>query len=175
VRAHTEQDDSATRYPRVYEIGGRRTINGIALCFVCIGIVLPLLRILLQPGELVKASNVLPPAFGLLTIAIFIGWAANRRVILYVDAIELKSWLFSRRLSVAQIAGYWIEHPRSKRGTYRYVIALRNPGRRPMKLPYYLRYNKDFYAWLRGIARIDRATTREVRRRDPAHELPVFF
>lgn len=146
MKTQTVHNASAVRYPRAYEIGGRRTITGIALCFTSFGVFAPFLRILLHSGEPVEVQGNLISAFAFVGFAAWMAWWANHRVILDEDAIELRTWFSSRKLAFVDIAGYYIRHPQSKRATYRYIIQPRDPRERAMKLPPYVRYDKAFYA-----------------------------
>lgn len=151
----TEQNGTPARYPRTYEIGGRRTLNGIAALFACFGVGAPIVTILTHPDRPVQVSNVLTPVLVFSGIALIWAWWANQRVILHEDAIELITWFSRRTLTRDQIAGYRIEHPQSSRGGIRYIIAPRSSGERIMKLPRGLLCDKPFHAWMNKLEQID--------------------
>jgi hypothetical protein len=150
-----ELNDTANRYPCTFEIGGRRTLNGIAAFFACFGVGAPIVTILVHPDRPVHASNVLTPVLIFSGIALIWAWRANQRVILHEDAIELSTWFSSRRLAKDQIVGYRVMHPQSSKGTIRYIIVPRDPAERAMKLPHMLHYTKAFYAWMKTIGPVD--------------------
>lgn len=152
-----EQNGTPARYPRTYEIGGRRTLNGIAVFCACFGVVGLGLSILTHPDRPIQVSNAVTPVVTFLVIGSVWAWWANQRVILHEDAIELTTWFSRRTLTRDQIAGYRIEHPQSSRGGIRYIIAPRSSGERIMKLPRGLLCDKPFHAWMKRLEQIDQA------------------
>ena len=152
--AKSAQYDTSAWYPRTYEVGGRRVLNGIAISIACFGAVAPILRIITNPRQFVSASDVLVPLIVFSGFALVWAWWANQRVILDENAVELRTWFSTRKFSREQIAGYRIQRPKGKRGAPRYILIPHSSSERPMKFPPLLRYDKAFYAWMKSIDRV---------------------
>jgi hypothetical protein len=90
-------------------------------------------------------------------IALFIGSGYNKKVILHADAIEVKGWFRSRKLSFVDIRGRQTNaSSRSKYG-YAYIFVPTDDRKRKLAIPGSMLHTDQFFRdWIKSIPEIPR-------------------
>ncbi len=88
-------------------------------------------------------------------LALLLGSAYNKRVILHADAVEVKGWFRSRKLAFADIRGS--QTSASSRGTYGYVYVFvpADSSKRRLTIPGSALHTDQFFRdWIKTIPKI---------------------
>jgi hypothetical protein len=144
------------QYPRVYIVDARvrRAGNAIALSPLALTISVGFLSLAGLTYKPVTPSALLVMGLVAGLWALLLASPAHRRVVLHEDGIEVLGWFSVRKLNRSEILGRRMEGTRSVYGGAHCVIVPVDKAVKVLRLPTHLNEDKDFRAWMDGIANL---------------------
>jgi hypothetical protein len=145
------------QYPRTYQMQRDvrifyRGFGAFLLVFMVVMTSLRLNGVMVVGPPIALHDEVLGDTF-FAVLCVFMIAVADRRVVLYEDAIEVKTWVATRKLMRSEIRGR--RTGTNGRASYYIIVPVDNSARN-LKLPPMLHLDKAFFAWMKAIPHIDR-------------------
>jgi len=142
------------QYPRTYSLDARtrRALVASSSAPLALIIAVSVLKVAGLANKNLTPTQLLAVGFVFALFALFGSSSAHRRVVLYEDGIGVFGWFSSRRLNRSEILGRRMGKWRN--GSY-YIIVPVDKSARELRLPPLLHMDKDFFAWMKGIPRVD--------------------
>jgi hypothetical protein len=155
VRNPTEQQIDR-QYPRIYQMQRdvRIFYRGFGAFLLAFMVVMTSLRLngVMAVGPPIALRDEVLGDIIFAVICVFMIAVADKRVVLYEDAIEVKTWLSTRKLMRSEIRG---RRMGTNGRTSFYIMVPVDSSTRNLKLPPMLHLDKAFFAWMKAIPLVD--------------------
>jgi hypothetical protein len=144
-------------FPRIYRVEKytRRIHYGFSLFLVAFFFIMTVLHVEGFMRRPVSLTQLIAMNSFFVLFALLVCINVSRRVILYEDSIEVAGWLSTRKLARQEILGLRMGRLPLRAGGTSYYIIVPLYERKELKLPPYLKVDKEFLSWMKAIPKIE--------------------